>query len=80
MRLFRRLPTREYPTIRDLSDSSSWLYVAHLPLVIGGQNMIQDWPIPAGIKFALLNGRRQRTHSTASSICEGKGHHDASQR
>ena len=105
MGLFRRLLTREYPTIRYLSDSSYWLYVAHLPLVIGGQNIIRDWPIPAGLKFALLctavttlllvsyqtlvrytwlgallNGRRQRTHATASSISEGEGHHDASQR
>lgn len=52
--LFRRALTREYAVIRYVSDSSYWLYVAHLPLVIAGQHIIRDWPIPSGVKFTLL--------------------------
>ncbi len=52
--LFRRALTREYAVIRYLSDASYWLYVAHLPLVIAGQHLIRDWPIPSGVKFMLL--------------------------
>ena len=52
--LFRRTLTREYADIRYLSDASYWLYVAHLPLVIAGQHLIRDWPIPSGVKFTLL--------------------------
>ncbi len=54
MGLFRRLLTRESKWIRYVSDSSYWLYLAHLPLVIVGQHLIQTWPIPSGIKFLLL--------------------------
>ncbi len=54
MGLFRRLLTRESKWIRYVSDSSYWLYLAHLPLVIVGQHLIRTWPIPAGIKFLLL--------------------------
>ena len=54
MGLFRRLLTRESKWIRYVSDSSYWLYLAHLPLVIVGQCLIQTWPIPSGIKFLLL--------------------------
>ena len=54
MGLFRRLLTRESKWIRYVSDSSYWLYLAHLPLVIVGQHLIRTWPIPSGIKFLLL--------------------------
>lgn len=54
MGLFRRLLTRESKWIRYVSDSSYWLYLAHLPLVIAGQHLIRTWPIPSGIKFLLL--------------------------
>lgn len=52
--LCRRLLTRESRAIRYVSDSSYWLYLAHLPLVIAAQHLIRDWPIPAVPKFLLL--------------------------
>jgi hypothetical protein len=48
MGLFRRLLTRENHTVRYISDSSYWLYLAHLPLM--------DWPLPAMVKFTLICG------------------------
>ena len=52
--LFRKLCTRENNTIRYLSDSSYWLYVAHVPLVIGAQLAVRDWPLSSGIKYFLV--------------------------
>lgn len=52
--MFRSLLTRENRTIRYLSDSSYWLYLAHLPLIIGAQMAIQDWQGAAGLKCLLL--------------------------
>jgi peptidoglycan/LPS O-acetylase OafA/YrhL len=54
MGLFRSLLTRENRIIRYLSDSAYWLYLAHLPLIIWAQMVIQDWPGPAFVKCALL--------------------------
>jgi peptidoglycan/LPS O-acetylase OafA/YrhL len=54
MGLFRRLCAVENETVRYLSDSSYWLYLAHLPLVIGAQYLVRDWPLPAVVKFALI--------------------------
>ena len=54
--LFRDLLPRENKTIRYISDSSYWLYLAHLPLTIVLQAWMQDWPLPAGIKLALICG------------------------
>lgn len=50
--LFRRLLSRESKTLRYISDSSYWLYLAHLPLVILAQWLVRDLPIPAFLKFA----------------------------
>ena len=54
MGLFRRFVPRERGWVRYLSDASYWMYLAHLPLVVAAQLWMRDWPLPAGVKFALL--------------------------
>jgi len=54
--LFRKFMNTENKTMRYISDSSYWLYVAHLPLVILGQGLVRDWPISPFIKFLLVCG------------------------
>ena len=51
MGLFRVLLSKERRGVRYLSDSSYWLYVAHLPLVISLQSLIRTWDLPAAVKF-----------------------------
>jgi hypothetical protein len=53
--LFRALLTRENRTIRYLSDSAYWLYLAHLPLCIAGQAVISQWAGPTWIKLPLFS-------------------------
>lgn len=53
--LFRALVTREHRFIRYLSDSSYWLYLAHLPLCIVGQSLISRWQAPVWIKLPLFS-------------------------
>ena len=52
--LFRKLCARENSSIRYVSDSSYWLYVTHVPLIIGAQLWVRDWPLPSALKFALV--------------------------
>ena len=54
MGLLRRVCPVESPTMRYLSDSAYWLYLAHLPLIILAQLLVRDWPIPALAKFLLI--------------------------
>ena len=54
MGLFRRVCPVESPTMRYLSDSAYWLYLAHLPLIIAAQYVVRDWPLPALAKFLLI--------------------------
>ena len=54
MGLFRRVCSVESPTLRYLSDSAYWLYLAHLPMIIAAQYVVRDWPIPALAKFLLI--------------------------
>ncbi|WP_165075941.1 acyltransferase family protein [Paludisphaera rhizosphaerae] len=54
MGLFRRFWPEESPTMRYLSDSAYWLYLAHLPLVIAAQYLVRDWPIPSLAKLVLI--------------------------
>ena len=52
--LFRKLCTRANKTIRYASDSSYWLYVTHVPLIIGAQLAVRDWPLSSGVKYFLV--------------------------
>lgn len=54
MGLFRARLNFENKAIRFISDSSYWLYLAHLPLVLVLQALMCDWPLPAGLKFAAV--------------------------
>ncbi len=56
MGMFRALLVRENRTLRYVSDSSYWLYLAHLPLIFIGQAIVRSWPLPAWVKFFLLCG------------------------
>ncbi|MDE0593792.1 MAG: acyltransferase family protein [Roseibacillus sp.] len=49
-RFFSSLSTR----IRYLSDASYWIYLAHLPLVLGLQIIIMPWPLPSFLKFLAV--------------------------
>ena len=52
--LFSHLFSKERYWVRYLSDSSYWLYLAHLPLVLILQDMMENWEVPAAIKFLLI--------------------------
>lgn len=52
--LFRATLSTQSPLLRYLSDSSYWLYVAHLPLVIAAQAFVREWSLPASLKFLLV--------------------------
>ena len=52
--LFRTLLPRERRGVRYLSDSSYWLYLAHLPVVVVTQAVVRDWDVPAEVKFLLI--------------------------
>ena len=52
--LCRSLLKRENRWIRYIADSSYWLYIAHLPLVLLAQTVVRTWPMPAWAKFSLV--------------------------
>ena len=54
MGLFRVLLAEERRGVRYLSDSSYWLYLAHLPVVVVAQAMVRDWKLPAEAKFLMI--------------------------
>jgi peptidoglycan/LPS O-acetylase OafA/YrhL len=56
MGLCRAAFSEERAWLRYVSDSSYWLYIAHLPLIIWGQMIVRDWPAPAFVKFTLVCG------------------------
>ncbi|MDV6331728.1 acyltransferase family protein [Asticcacaulis sp. 201] len=43
---------RENPVLRYLSDASYWVYIIHIPVVMGLQLAVRDLPAPAELKFA----------------------------
>ena len=52
--LFRWLAAAERPWVRYVSDSSYWLYLAHLPLIVVAQRWAIDWDANVHLKFALI--------------------------
>ena len=52
--LCRRLLSGERPAVRYVSDSSYWLYLVHLPLIIVGQVLLRNVDMPAMMKLTLL--------------------------
>lgn len=43
------------PVRRYIADSSYWIYIVHLPLVMLAQVWIQDWAWPWWIKLGLVS-------------------------
>ncbi len=54
MGLFRWVAAKERFWVRYMSDASYWLYLWHLPLVIGGQMLVLSWPLNVHLKLALV--------------------------
>ena len=52
--LCRKICTRENKVVRYVSDSSYWLYIAHIPLIFLLQAMVRPWDLPAFLKFAIV--------------------------
>lgn len=41
---------------RYVADASYWIYIVHLPLVMVGQVLVQDWSLPWAVKLAVVVG------------------------
>ena len=54
MGLSRKVLKRESYGVRYVSDASYWLYITHLPLVVAAQVVVQDWRLPAIVKFMMV--------------------------
>ncbi len=52
--LFEKVLKRERPLVRYVSDSSYWLYLVHLPLIVTGQALIREVDVPALVKLPVL--------------------------
>ncbi|HVF18527.1 MAG TPA: acyltransferase family protein, partial [Steroidobacteraceae bacterium] len=42
------------PAVRYLADASYWMYLLHLPVVFGLQELMSEWPLHWSIKFPVL--------------------------
>jgi peptidoglycan/LPS O-acetylase OafA/YrhL len=49
-----RVLDREIKIVRYLADSSYWLYLIHLPIVMAGQALVAQWQMNSYAKFALV--------------------------
>lgn len=52
--LFRTLHSTESRAMRYVSDSSYWLYLAHLPLIIVAQFVVRNVALPSLFKFTIV--------------------------
>lgn len=53
--LFMRYFNRHIPWVRYLADSSYWIYIAHLPLVVWLQVMTSSWQVPWWARYTAIN-------------------------
>ncbi len=49
-----RFIRKESPKIRYLADSSYWLYIIHLPILVAVEAVVAKWALPAEIKLVLV--------------------------
>jgi len=54
MGLFRWIAGRERRWVRYMSDASYWIYLWHLPLIIGGQLLATDWGMGPHAAYVLV--------------------------
>ena len=54
MGISHELIAKENRTWRYVSDVAYWLYLAHLPLVLVAQELVQTWNLPVVVKFGLV--------------------------
>lgn len=52
--LFHRFSRTQRSWVRYLSDSSYWLYLVHIPLLMVFQFLVRDWPLPSFVKLSLV--------------------------
>lgn len=48
---FRAFCSGENPRIRYIADASYWLYLMHLPIIMGLQAWVSGWHYPSAVKF-----------------------------
>jgi peptidoglycan/LPS O-acetylase OafA/YrhL len=53
--LFLHFRRAESPAWRYMAESSYWVYLAHLPLVVSLQIWVAFWPVPWEVKFLVIN-------------------------
>ncbi len=54
--IFRKFAAQPRPAIRYLADSSYWMYLVHLPVVVWLQVAVAEWPLHWTLKLALISG------------------------
>ena len=52
--MFRRWCSAESKVMRYISDSSYWLYLMHIPLVIALACLMQTWKLPIFVKLSMI--------------------------
>lgn len=54
--VFRRLCGRPHPFVRYVADSSYWMYLIHLPIVIWLQVAVAEWALNWSLKWVFVSG------------------------